>query len=190
VLTFIGAAAGYRLNLQWNVSLLRGPVAGHIRARCRSHRSGSMALIRVPSMIGCGGRLVEVTGQYHRGFPVPVGASPLVRFLVGGVSRAAVHREPFSSGRPRYAVLPLPKLCLRLSCRAKAWISAFCLATMLVCLSHRHRRSPKFAALGGDRRRLVDRHCQLEAVIAMLKISDGGSKVAMLTIPFFVAGGR
>jgi len=47
VLTFIGAAAGYRLNLHMKRFLLRRPVAGQVAHPARSRRQLLMALIAI-----------------------------------------------------------------------------------------------------------------------------------------------
>src|ERR1700716_3526907 len=60
VLTFIGAAAGYRLNLHMNVSFFADMLPARFRGLLDLVVQLLMALIAI-FMIGWGGRLVEVT---------------------------------------------------------------------------------------------------------------------------------
>src|SRR6266566_267452 len=92
VLTFIGAAAGYRLNLHMNVSYFADQLPAIYRRLLDLIVQVLMALIAA-FMIGWGGRLVEVT--WHNTIadfpflsvgitylPIPVGGVCLLLFIV------------------------------------------------------------------------------------------------------------
>jgi TRAP-type C4-dicarboxylate transport system permease small subunit len=92
VLTFIGAAAGYRLNLHMNVSFFADKLPARLRRWLDLAVQLLMALIAV-FMIVWGGRLVEVT--WHNTIadfpflsvgvtylPIPVGGACLLLFIV------------------------------------------------------------------------------------------------------------
>jgi TRAP-type C4-dicarboxylate transport system permease small subunit len=92
VLTFIGAAAGYRLNLHMNVSYFADQMPAGVRALLELVVQLLMALIAT-FMIVWGGRLVEVT--WHNTIadfpflsvgvtylPIPVGGVFLLLFIV------------------------------------------------------------------------------------------------------------
>ncbi len=92
VLTFIGAAAGYRLNLHMNVSYFADQLPARFRTLLDLVVQLLMALIAI-FMIGWGGRLVEVT--WHNTIadfpflsvgvtylPIPVGGVCLLLFIV------------------------------------------------------------------------------------------------------------
>jgi len=92
VLTFIGAAAGYRLNLHMNVSYFADMLPGRFRILLDLVVQLLMALIAV-FMIVWGGRLVEVT--WHNTIadfpflsvgvtylPIPIGGVCLLLFII------------------------------------------------------------------------------------------------------------
>jgi len=110
VLTFIGAAAGYRLKPAHERFLLRGPVAGHIPQAARSHRSGSMALSRLHDRPGR--RLVEVTGTIpSRNFPFLSVGVTYCRSGRWGPACCCSSSSAFPRGAPPIRCLALPKLC-------------------------------------------------------------------------------
>jgi TRAP-type C4-dicarboxylate transport system permease small subunit len=92
VLTFIGAAAGYRLNLHMNVSYFADMLPARLRGLLDLAVQLLMALIAI-FMIVWGGRLVEVT--WHNSIadfpslsvgvtylPIPIGGVCLLLFIV------------------------------------------------------------------------------------------------------------
>jgi TRAP-type C4-dicarboxylate transport system permease small subunit len=92
VLTFIGAAAGYRLNLHMNVSYFADLLPARFRTLLDLVVQLLMALIAI-FMIGWGGRLVEVT--WHNTIadfpflsvgvtylPIPIGGICLLLFII------------------------------------------------------------------------------------------------------------
>jgi TRAP-type C4-dicarboxylate transport system permease small subunit len=92
VLTFIGAAAGYRLNLHMNVSFFADMLPARFRGLLDLVVQLLMALIAI-FMIVWGGRLVEVT--WHNTIadfpflsvgvtylPIPIGGACLLLFIV------------------------------------------------------------------------------------------------------------
>jgi TRAP-type C4-dicarboxylate transport system permease small subunit len=92
VLTFIGAAAGYRLNLHMNVSYFADQLPAKWRARLDLLVQLLMALIAI-FMIVWGERLVEVTWYNSIGdfpflsvgvtyLPIPVGGVCLLLFII------------------------------------------------------------------------------------------------------------
>ena len=186
VLTFIGAAAGYRLNLHMNVAYLRRQAAGAFRGCSTSLVQLLMALIAI-FMIVWGGRLVEVT--WHNTIadfpflsvgvtylPIPIGGVCLLLFIIERILLGAPP-DPIASRTAKYR---------RSTDREEPAMDIFVLlATMLVCflIGMPIAYSLAIAAIAGA----WSIGIPLEAV--MLKISDGVSKVAMLTIPFFVLAG-
>src|ERR1700710_2112822 len=96
VLTFIGAAAAYRLNLHMNVSYFADMLPARLRGWLDLAVQLLMALVAI-FMIVWGGRLVEVT--WHNSIadfpnlsvgvtylPIPIGAVCLLLFIVERIS--------------------------------------------------------------------------------------------------------
>src|SRR6202162_3953396 len=92
VLTFIGAAAAYRLNLHMNVSYFADQLPAKYRTLLDLVVQLLMAVIAI-FMIGWGGRLVEVTRHNTIGYfpslpvgftslPIPIGGVCLLLFIV------------------------------------------------------------------------------------------------------------
>lgn len=125
VLTFIGAAAGYRLNLHMNVSYFADQLPARFRPLLDLIVELLMALIAI-FMIVWGGSLVEVT--WHNtiaDFPfLSVGVTYLP-IPIGGV---CLLLSAFFLGRRRTRCLKTPKLRHSTDpAGANAWISSFCL---------------------------------------------------------------
>src|ERR1700680_1013926 len=108
VLTFIGAAAGYRLNLHMNVSYFADQLPAKWRARLDLLVQLLMALIAI-FMIVWGERLVEVTWYNSIGdfpflsvggtyLPIPIGGGCLFLFFVARVFLGAPS-DPLSQDR-------------------------------------------------------------------------------------------
>jgi TRAP-type C4-dicarboxylate transport system permease small subunit len=92
VLTFIGAAAGYRLNLHMNVSFFADMLPARLRGLLDLVVQLLMALVAI-FMIVWGGRLVEVTWYNSIAdfpnlsvgvtyLPIPIGGACLLLFIV------------------------------------------------------------------------------------------------------------
>jgi len=128
VLTFIGAAAGYRLNLHMNVSYFADMLPSKLRTLLDLAVQLLMALIAI-FMIVWGGRLVEVT--WHNTIadfpflsvgvtylPIPIGGVCLLLFII----------ERIFLGRPRIQ-FPTTQKSRRSTDPAKGqpWTSSFCL---------------------------------------------------------------
>ncbi len=185
VLTFIGAAAGYRLNLHMNISYFAERLPPRGQRMLDILVQLLMALIAL-FMIVYGERLVEVT--WHNTIadfpflsvgvtylPIPVGGVCLLLFII----------ERMFLGAPPDPLRRAPRRrILRLNGRQIMDIFIL-LATMLICflIGMPIAYSLAMAAIAGA----LSIGIPLEAL--MLKISDGVSKVAMLTIPFFVLAG-
>src|SRR6266480_1854349 len=155
VLTFIGAAAGYRLNLHMNVSYFADQLPARYRALLEVVVQLLMALIAI-FMIVWGGRLVEVT--WHNTIadfpflsvgvtylPIPIGGACLLLFIIERIF-LGVPPDPISHSTQ---VAPFD-----LS-RERGRDGYFRFACDHAGLfSHRHA-DRLFAGAGGDRRRLV-----------------------------------
>src|SRR5882724_2941940 len=166
--------------------LLRRPVAGQVPRPAQSRRPAADGADRdIHDRVGRPTRRRDLA-QYDRGFSFPVGRRHLSADSDRRGLPAALHcRADFPWGAVRSAVSHLRSCAIRLTRDRQSMDIFILLATMLVCflIGMPIAYSLALAAIAGA----WSIGIPLEAV--MLKISDGVSKVAMLTIPFFVLAG-
>src|SRR6202030_2500712 len=166
--------------------LFRRSVTGKISHFARSHRAALDGADRhFHDRLGGAARRGDLA-QYDCGFSVALGG----RHLSADSSRrhlpaAFHHRADFSGGPARPDPSTLRSRAVRLGGEGIDMDIFVLLATMLICflIGMPIAYSLALAAIAGA----WSIGIPLEAV--MLKISDGVSKVAMLTIPFFVLAG-
>src|SRR5712671_6395368 len=166
--------------------LLRRPVAGQAPRPARSRRPIADGADRdLHDRVGRPARRGDLV-QYDRGFSFPVGRRHLSADSGRRGLPPALHcRADFPRGAVRSAVSQLRSCAIRLTRDRQSMDILILLTTMLVCflIGMPIAYSLALAAIAGA----WSIGIPLEAV--MLKISDGVSKVAMLTIPFFVLAG-